>query len=318
MVKTIIKVINLLIFLIFVSSVQALTFESYINSVELTEKNSFHTIEAIFSNAIGQVDFILIPRINNLHVYIDDYQKECLLNEKVGFSILRCSVDDKEKHFVKITFDTNYPLLNIEDKIMFKSSYNLGIKTKQFIYLLKLPEGFAIAKENGKDVSFFINPKPNLIYSDGRKIILRWDEKNLIDTFEISVFMENVVGTSGRMMIPIIALLLLLVVLIAYILNNKKKRTMHLLAKEEKIVTALKKAKNQELWQKQLQIETSFSKAKLSRTVRDLEARGIIKKEPWGNTNKISLISDKHSITEKKEEKKDLNQKEEKYYPKME
>jgi uncharacterized membrane protein len=43
------------------------------------------------------------------------------------------------------------------------------------------------------------------------------------------------------------------------------------------------------LWQKQIQNSTGFSKAKVSRLVRNLESRGLVKKIPFGNTNKIRL-----------------------------
>jgi len=43
------------------------------------------------------------------------------------------------------------------------------------------------------------------------------------------------------------------------------------------------------MWQKQLQLKTGFSKAKLSRVIRNLESRSLVKKIPFGNANKIRL-----------------------------
>jgi len=70
---------------------------------------------------------------------------------------------------------------------------------------------------------------------------------------------------------------------------KRAKPELHLLESEKAAINALRKAKG-ELWQKQIQLTTGFSKAKLSRVIRDLEARRLIKKIPIGNTNKIKLI----------------------------
>ena len=63
----------------------------------------------------------------------------------------------------------------------------------------------------------------------------------------------------------------------------------HLIESEKAVIAELKNADKKELWQKQLQLKTEFSKAKLSRVIRNLEARNIIQKTPYGNTNKIKL-----------------------------
>ena len=76
-------------------------------------------------------------------------------------------------------------------------------------------------------------------------------------------------------------------------ISEEKEKTSekygYLLDTEKKVIEELKKADKNELWQKQIQIATGFSKAKLSRLIRNIEARGLIKKIPMGNTNKIKL-----------------------------
>jgi len=76
-------------------------------------------------------------------------------------------------------------------------------------------------------------------------------------------------------------------------LKNKKVNKClfekHLIESEKKVIEELKKADRNEMWQKQIQTSTGFSKAKLSRVIRNLEARKLVRKIPMGNTNKISL-----------------------------
>lgn len=309
-----IKVVSFLfIFLVFSSITSAYTIESYVNTIELKEKDSFHTIEGLLliEEETNQLNLTLIPRIDNLQVFIDEHKKHCDVEEKVGFSILRCSLPEglAGKHFFKITFSSNYPILEVGNKILFKSEYNPIAKTKKFNYLVKLPVGYIIPEEEGKDISFFINPKPDNIYSDGQRIILSWEEKNLNEKFEVSVFIKKLsTPVTNFVLLSILFLAISLTVSFYFIRKRKKETPMpSLLEKERKIVGALQKAKNHELWQKQLQIETGFSKAKLSRTLRDLEAREIIKKEPLGNTNKIRLTTEeehKKPESERKEKTK--------------
>ena len=79
--------------------------------------------------------------------------------------------------------------------------------------------------------------------------------------------------------------------IIDYNENIENIEYVSLLDHEKKVVEILKEAENRTLWQKQIQIKSGFSKVKLSRLIKALEARGVVKKEPWGNTNKIILLN---------------------------
>ena len=68
---------------------------------------------------------------------------------------------------------------------------------------------------------------------------------------------------------------------------NVSDVTRNLFEEEKAIVEVL--LQKGELWQKQLVLHTGISKVKLSRKLRNLEAKGIIEKVPYGNTNKIRL-----------------------------
>lgn len=63
----------------------------------------------------------------------------------------------------------------------------------------------------------------------------------------------------------------------------------YLLDTEKKVIEALKQAERNELWQKQIQNLTGFSKAKVSRLINNLEQRNLVRKINFGNTNKIRL-----------------------------
>jgi uncharacterized membrane protein len=147
-------------------------------------------------------------------------------------------------------------------------------------------------------------PKP-IISTDGQHIILDWND-NLNKGESFSAFVVYKEKSESLFSILIIIAAILMVLIIAALIiskfkkikekkskkpakkEKKKEIRIELMDDEKKIVDVLKKA-NGELWQKQIQLQTGFSKAKLSRLVRNLETREVIKKTPVGNTNKIKL-----------------------------
>ena len=144
-------------------------------------------------------------------------------------------------------------------------------------------------------------PAP-IITSDGQHIILDW-KSSLKANGGMPLFVIYK-EKSGLSWLWIAGIAVVLAILIIFLLKRKpkiirvkskgktkeKSREIesHLLESESAVIKTLKEAKG-EMWQKQIQLKTGFSKAKLSRTIRNLEARGLVKRIPLGNTNKIKL-----------------------------
>lgn len=137
---------------------------------------------------------------------------------------------------------------------------------------------------------------PAELTSDGKHIILDWKSQNTTDFPVFVIYNEK--GTAWQWIIAALAVIFL----ISAILILKRRATVkakqglkakrpskeiHLLEPENSVIKALKEGA---VWQKQIQIKTGFSKAKLSRTIRNLEARKLVKRIPLGNTNKIKLL----------------------------
>lgn len=213
----------------------------------------------------------------------------------------------------------NYFLIKINSvenlSISYITQYMVDKSSNQFYFVLRnylnesqnvrlvLPES-AVLSENG-----LLFPEPDEISSDGRSIILRWEnynEKQIVVDYEFAEKNYFVFYT---------IILIIVLSFAGYLIFQRKifkkkiekirktakksRKTKpekeveaieeHLMESEKTIINELKNAEKSQLWQKQLQTGTGFSKAKLSRVLRNLEVRNLIQKIPYGNTNKIKL-----------------------------
>jgi hypothetical protein len=217
----------------------------------------------------------------------------------------------------KNAYEINENKLTIEGKeIVFSFVNPSAIETGKKYYLtrkIEAPAGIDVLKLMlALDEGFVFReayPAPDKIESDGQRIIMRWEFKNLQkgESMPIFVISESVKGISYLWWVIII---LVLISLVIWLWLRKQKKTIvkvkakvkekrgkakaeeveeFLLENEKKVVQELEKEHRKELWQKQIQLRTGLSKVKLSRVLKNLEARGLIKKINFGKTNKIIL-----------------------------
>jgi len=177
-------------------------------------------------------------------------------------------------------------------KLVFNQSYsNVEIK-------LNLDTGFILEKDG-------VFPVEYEIQSDGQVISVVWKLNNVESGYVFPMFVKLEDKNPDYNML-LLSLIIVLFGAITYLFLKKKnaKRVVkkvgktkkkynenldYLLDTEKKVVELLKNADRHELWQKQIQNSTNFSKAKVSRLIRNLESRGLIVKIPFGNTNKVRL-----------------------------
>ena len=160
----------------------------------------------------------------------------------------------------------------------------------QVIVKLNLEKGFVIRDNEAY-------PQTYSLETDGQTISLVWKLENMTAGSSLAIFVALEDTNSGSVWKNVLIILVVLVLLIgSWILYSKKDKSkssekfeQHLLEAEKRVIEELNGADRNELWQKQLQLKMDFSKAKLSRVIRNLESRGLVKKIPMGNTNKICL-----------------------------
>lgn len=199
-----------------------------------------------------------------------------------------------------------------------EDSLNFAGKEIYFLSKVIFPENFEIAVvrfnlEEGviiKNKEIF--PLGYKIETDGQIISVLWSLNNVKkgENFAIFVNLENT--KKANLYYFFIVLGLVVLAIGVWFLFFKRRREVikksahkkgktnrvkekesekydYLLDTEKKIIEELKNANRNELWQRQIQTSAGFSKAKVSRLIKNLESRGLITKIPFGNTNKIRL-----------------------------
>ncbi|PIN77329.1 hypothetical protein COV15_02360 [Candidatus Woesearchaeota archaeon CG10_big_fil_rev_8_21_14_0_10_34_12] len=193
---------------------------------------------------------------------------------------------------ISVSYITNELIEEIRGDFYFIDKLILGFDAEELNVKIIFDEGYIVNKND-------IFPNGFKTETDGRRISILWEFEDIAGDEDVPlfvVFSSVHKGFDNYLVLAVVAVILLT----AYFYfrkpksigkknNGKKEIEEHLLESEKAVLNELKNAEKNELWQKQLQIKTGFSKAKLSRVVRNLEARNIIRKIPLGNTNKIRM-----------------------------
>ena len=256
------------------------------------------SMQIIGSNVISEYNLYSSERINSINLEMPQYSQILDIsadNAKISFEFQENHLIINQSFNSLVIQTINSNLIESNSKRYFTLNQRLPQAAEINVKLI-LPESAVL---NTPDSAY---PTP-VISTDGQHIIIDWsDNLNKGESFSSFVVYKEKSESLFHILISIAAVLIALI-LAALIISRSKKRKekklkpvkkekkeikVELMDNEKKIISVLKKAHG-ELWQKQIQLQTGFSKAKLSRLVRDLESRSVIKKIPMGNTNKIRL-----------------------------
>ncbi|MBW3004928.1 hypothetical protein KY310_03780 [Candidatus Woesearchaeota archaeon] len=263
------------ILLVLTTSVSALEIDKYNAVYNLVDDKAVVEVEIIFSEEItGEFNLSLPEDYTALTVYLDDSQKE---------------FDGMLENVTAIKY--NYITQDVIDKTNFLMNLQLGYAVKEMEIKLVLPSGALLKKPLHKQGGS-IYPKPTETDTDGRSLIFIWADKDVEQDEEIAIFAQIEPKKDYRGWIALIILLLVLFPVIYFAYPRKikqvKKTEKHLKEDEEQIVTILER-KEGECEQGTLRVITGFSKAHLSRLLKELEERKVVHKEKRGKKNIVFL-----------------------------
>lgn len=182
----------------------------------------------------------------------------------------------------------NLTISYVSDKLIFQSGsvshffteLIFGSPVGQLDAKVKLPEGRVIYQDSYR-------PFDAGILSDGRRIILGWE---LLDVDDV-VFSVKFVGTESSPWLFAASVFAAVAAGIVFVMfasfRNKAKDSLLTGFREDEKRAVLFLQARKVAFQREMQKELQFSRAKATRIVRVLEQKGLLRKEEQGRTNKL-------------------------------
>jgi len=205
---------------------------------------------------------------------------------------------------IKANFRTEGMISTGENKTLFRLDIPILRDTKNVNIIVKLPELMAVVD----DKILPISPSGSDVGSDGRRIVMKWEffEEFSGDIIPLKIYYESLNPTNFFQLINfewIIFFLIIIAVGIFLIYSKISKRSAIVFSvlnePERIIVNLIQNNDKKNIDQRMLVKSSGFSKAKVSRIVQSLEARGVVSVVRSGRKNKLTL---KRKFVEEKTE----------------
>jgi len=275
-----------------------------LNSTIDIEENGKVNIELIFKfmDETKEVYFSIPYEIYDLKVdggkcYVEKHEENVLICKPNSPFIVG-------QILIKANFRTEGMISTGENKTLFRLDIPILRDTKNVNIIVKLPELMAVVD----DKILPISPSGSDVGSDGRRIVMKWEffEEFSGDIIPLKIYYESLNPTNFFQLINfewIIFFLIIIAVGIFLIYSKISKRSAIVFSvlnePERIIVNLIQNNDKKNIDQRMLVKSSGFSKAKVSRIVQSLEARGVVSVVRSGRKNKLTL---KRKFVEEKTE----------------
>lgn len=243
-----------------------------------------------YNETVDKSDYFLTIGAYRVKTYINGEEVKCVKFRKpLGLLIICENISARE---VTYSFSTTDLITSTNSFSIFRYEVPLINPTELFKVKVFLPFGSVLidkTKLEGTGLFPFL-PIDGESGSDGRNIFITWEyeKPRLGSIFDFSVIYEPSVSMNPVWIIfPAVIVIIVLVFLVLYprkkatnvltVLDNNEKKVMEILFKEK------------EIDQRMLVKELRVSKSKISRIVKSLENRGLVKRSIKGRTKLIKL-----------------------------
>jgi uncharacterized membrane protein len=280
----------------------AIGLEYYGVEVTINEDHSVTNMIVLkFDTPANHLDYNLDFRIDSLEFESDFDFADCSASNNNGGSTISCDFIGmtNESNKLTLTFNTRNVIKRIDDTYRFTVNYGIPLPIQNSFILIRLPQNNILAGEQNE--SFF--PTDGQTLTDGKYIMVFWEDEALEtgESLMFSIlFTRPAFGTEivtlfiYSLIIVVIVLAVLGAIYFKKIRSSKVAVVKSVLNRDEKSVIDILNQKGGHAGQKVLVRETDFSKAKVSRIVKNLKDRGVVDTEPIsGRENKVMIMLDR-------------------------
>lgn len=267
----------------------------YFNGMATLKDNTVeHHIIMRFSEQVSTFEWTLPFDIYDLRTE-SDFKADCRIERKS----IKCTLLTEPNNTLTLKFSSKLEVSEEDEKKVYTLYYTFPLITKFAIVFIKLPLQ-SILSEDVTNTSFF--PQDGKVMTDGKHIIIYWERNDLKAgeglTFSVKYMMPEKPSFDAyiwHILIPTLAIVIIVPLVAIYIIRRvRRKVIVEVLLPDEKVVIDFLRQKGGETLQKHLVRELDFSKAKVSRLIKALEKRGVVKVVPVsGRENRIILV-EKH------------------------
>jgi uncharacterized membrane protein len=267
----------------------ALTF--YGSESHIEDEKLFDSVRITLNeNNSQQLKILYMNKIINFS-FSANFPANCELSPSERGTFVICDVSKATPKNRSIAFNlTLQSVQKVGDKYNFKKEFVVYESVNSFFMSVYLPKLSQLNSDS-------IIPTYGAITSDGRSIIVYW-QKNSIPLGELLSFQMSyeVIGGQQDYTVSIIsAVILIIVVFVAALAVKYKKlpeiRTIFpVLKSDEKMIMELILKHGDGVNQKVIVRESGLSKAKVSKVLKSLSERDIVRLERVGRSNRIYLV----------------------------
>lgn len=272
-------------------------------SIDAEIERNLHTKISVSmkpSDAINHFDYDIPFTIYNLTVEPQSGTHACDFDNERTSSVISCDFfgATEGNNGIKFTFYSRDAVNSNDGKYIFQDLVPFIMDTEDFFTLLKLPERSSLSEEIVNQSLF---PPDGRIFTDGKHMFIVWERENVTsgDSLIFSASFES--SSDGGILwsmtvVGITAIVVMVMVSVGFYMRRGSGETktevkvLPLLNKEEKKVVDILVKHEGEVRQREIVRESDFSKAKVSRLIKNLKERGVIDTDAIsGRENKVIL-----------------------------
>jgi len=256
-----------------------------------------------FSEPVSELEYTTTFPLSKLKVGGNFGPVSCSDSPSGGGSKISCQLSGitQDKNTLYLEFESNGMVNYNYSRYYFTAGYSTSIGTDKLFSLVKLPESAALG---GYPANTSYSPSYGDTITDGLRIMVLWDSSDIKANQQLDFLVEYnlppIRGAVTRYILIGAGAIILVVIVIAFLYTrrasrfNKGKVIASVLNTEEKRIVDIITTSEGGALQKHIVRESGFSKAKVSRLVKSLGGRGIVKIEPVsGRENRVLLAAGK-------------------------